>query len=440
MFSMPTITRMLPENVLAIHFDSLMGSEITESLERKLLCHERVGRGSGVDRRVFLAEPGTQPYRLYAHISKQLPSGSKVVDAIGSADFGATALAWSCNPNVRVVSFQSQHQDAAVVVVESTEVIDQLLSTLAYKGIIIAHRINKDQDAMQFWSRIAKQHCDISKYGHYQGTGIVVCDAAVYDIHFPVYRLGNMVDTWYAQAFMPLDEQRRFRDARMIYFNYAKSTLGEHLGLHRPKFMPTSLPLHFSKTLRNWWWMHYQNLIDLHPHFTESLRHAITSFRPLLPRPSTDRTCVVHYRIGDYLNHKKMLAIEDLVGAIKLFTTTPDRIEVLSGGMQHLTNEWLRCESRLCLERLVRLLGEQCPVVTIDAGSPDDDFFRMVSAPMLLAGNSSFAIMAAVANKNQRLTPSKLDLDGDGGGATPIHVFEGWRTFAVDKQLKPVVV
>ncbi len=422
----------MAKTVIAIHFDTLSGPEITELLERQLAA----SGSSGVERSVFLAEPGTQPYRMYAHFSRQLPYGSKVVDAIGLADHGATALALSCNSSVHVVTLKDSvqsHLDAVAIVVENTSVIEQLVSTLEYTGIILAHGINKDLDAKQFWRRIPHQHCDISNYGHHQGTGVVVCDTATCDVHFPVYRLGNMVDTWYAQAFMSLDEKMRFQDARMIYFHYAKNTFGEHLGLHKPKCVPDSLPPHFSKTLHNWWWMHYQNYIDLHPHFTESLRHAIASFKPRLPKPSTFRTCVVHYRIGDYLKHNAVLAIEDLIAAIQLFKKTPDRFEVLSGGMQHLTNARLRAESVVCLEKLVRLLRVQFPnaeIVTVDAGSPDDDFFRMVSAPMLLAGNSSFAIMAAVANKNQRLTPSKLDM-GSTGGAVPIHVFEGWRTYPV---------
>lgn len=249
------------------------------------------------------------------------------------------------------------------------------------------------------------------------------------------YRLGNIIDGWYGEAHV----QRREDDIRFIA-GLSRGTFGNFLTEYKPRFLipKSELSETFKRNAAEWWWCYfYDNFRATHPHFANSLRDAVINaveagvLRDM--RPSTPRTCVVHFRVGDFLNLNSVMSLDDMCGAVALFGDTPDRFEVLGGGRHFRADEMVLEASNATIRRLLNTLKTMYPaaeVVFVDSNNADDDFMRMVSAPMLLTGPGSFAIMAAAANTNKRLTPALRNMNFvHEGSIPPGHVYENWYTY-----------
>ncbi len=247
------------------------------------------------------------------------------------------------------------------------------------------------------------------------------------------YRLGNIIDAWYGQQHVPRRQGSNL--ALMTHRNHG--TFGNFLSTHKPiKLVLDCTATQFYKDAGSWWWCYdYGNYKTAFPCFNESLRHAIAAFEPFrnLPTASTADTCVVHFRLGDFVK-EAMISIDDLVGAaMALLPRTPDRFEILNGGSSFRVTSKLKAKSDELLSKLASSLQQAFPnarVEMIYSDNADADFYRMVMAPMLLTGPGSFAICAAAANKNHRLTPALANLNFPKyGPSLPHHVYEDWYTY-----------
>lgn len=158
---------------------------------------------------------GTEHYRLLSSISRQLPDGSKIAD-LGTL-YGSSAVALSENPNVlidtydthrlfsnerqfpsNITYYQKSCQDAiedisnALVVLLDIDPHDGeaelefigLLKQNGFKGLLICDDIKLNDEMKSFWSDIDNtlKKVDVSEYGHWSGTGIVVFDPSTIDI------------------------------------------------------------------------------------------------------------------------------------------------------------------------------------------------------------------------------------------------------------------
>ena len=281
------------------------------------------------------------------------------------------------------------------------------------------------------------------------------------------YRLGNYID-YYLQrellqqaleaassgadpsgpAAMTYGIWRGVRMRRMIWPTrwFQPITLIEHLQHHRMARLPASALArpNMARVMRSLtegaalsarthsndfflWWNH-SHARTLLPYVGETLRNAISSAGsvPLARygRPS-DRTVVVHFRAGDFTRLMRWkpaqlrLCIAAMIVAARTFPDADriDAFEVLGGGIDH------RCDTRTddcgasALGLVARGLRSAFPNATVRSlrgATVDEDFVRMVRAPMLLIGavgyelvvGSSYAHYAAAASEGHVRSPA----------------------------------
>ena len=385
-----------------------------KSLEEKMFHNAAL---KGLDTVALLEEPSKSPIRLIAHLSMCLPKNSKVINLVD--DMVQCALL--CNPDIQVTN--SLENDALVLITEKMQDFRELYFRYEFKGIVFC--IN--QTDFSEYEEIPMKKIKIAHYA--KNTGLLICDDNIVDVEFPCYRLGNLLVMWFMRAFLPIDKYTENERKQLIYFHHCnKDTFGYFLNSHFPIFKMPELP--FERT--DWWWSDYQKIVDIHPYFTFSLRHAILEYqKDKVCLPTTHNTLVIHCRIGDgYHSSVFPKSRDSLQMVLDKLPRTPDTIELLSGGMHHYTPIYIQDMSKSFLQHIANDLQVMYPdasvVLCSEDRSADADFMKMVHAPMLLTGNSSFAIMAAIANTNFRLSPNRLEFNSDPFGE---HVFENWHTY-----------
>lgn len=185
--------------------------------------------------------------------------------------------------------------------------------------------------------------------------------------------------------------------------------------------------------LREKWWFDEPKMYRLaHPNFTKWLRDAVSQYKGWKD-PELSNTCVIHFRVGDFLIENRHITPEIFVEKLDRLPNIPDTFQILNSGTFHV--DYMphnKSDSIRILEDLRDRIKEKFPqsIVEFVNGTPDEDFYRMIQAPMLVTSVGSFATMAACANENYRLTPSFGSLstvrDVEIG-----NVFENWETYAL---------
>ena len=169
----------------------------------------------------FNLKSGVEHYRLLADLSSQCDDGEIIYD-IGSY-LGFSALALSYNQKIKVTSYDVEDcfhgksdgklsarnisnisfvygdctdSDEIIKLAKSQLILldvdphDGLqekeiytaLKTAGFKGILICDDINLNAQMKDFWDWVDLKKYDVSKYGHWSGTGIIVFDDTLYDI------------------------------------------------------------------------------------------------------------------------------------------------------------------------------------------------------------------------------------------------------------------
>lgn len=153
---------------------------------------------------------GSEHYRLLAHLARQMPPGSTLVD-IGTY-CGLSALALAMNEACDVVTYEIFDQipessedvttirdvgnityllkdaitDPDILSVAKIIVIDvdphdgvqeaefmANLRNIGYQGIVVLDDIRLNDQMKTFWTNIPERKYDLTQYGHWSGTGIV---------------------------------------------------------------------------------------------------------------------------------------------------------------------------------------------------------------------------------------------------------------------------
>lgn len=243
------------------------------------------------------------------------------------------------------------------------------------------------------------------------------------------YRLGNIIDAWYGRAHVAHRKACSFEDM----LRQCCGTFGNFLGTYEPRFLVQSPSEHFLKCAGEWWWCYsLDNLTSVHPAFGNSLRDAIRAYGRCI-EPTSPGTCVIHLRVGDFLHHAAGIDVDHILHASSLLRVTPERFEIVNGGKHFRATPELLAASEAVLRDLRVALRTRYPTAVVESIESDDadaDFFRMVMAPMLITGAGSFAVFAAAANRNQRLTPALRNLNFvHEGGVEPSLLYEEWSTY-----------
>jgi predicted O-methyltransferase YrrM len=173
----------------------------------------------------FQKGPGEEHYRLLAHLAKQCGEGAVVADIGTYAGHSAAALA---SANVaKVITYDivdhferlaADHEgkltikdcakieyrvrncledletlkDMALIVldvdphdgIQEKEIVDALHNA-GYKGIVVCDDTFKNLEMRTWWATGVPEgikKIDVSKFGHWSGTGILIFDSAVHDI------------------------------------------------------------------------------------------------------------------------------------------------------------------------------------------------------------------------------------------------------------------
>lgn len=252
-----------------------------------------------------------------------------------------------------------------------------------------------------------------------------------------IYRLGNIIDAWYASKHV-----KERKACQLAHITRCGNNFGSFLYKFDPEVLTKNLIYENSTFLRDshkWWWSYnYDCYKEVYPNFNISIRNAIKAYygQNIYNSYDGENVCVVHFRTGDFLKHKEILDYNKLVNAVKKFKKCPTEFQVLHGGMNH--NDFKKSftpedESMKLLNDLTQCLKKSYPkskVNFVNCAHADVDFIRMVTAPMLLTGHGSFAVIAAAANMNERLTPAFKNLNfAHSGKSDPTHIYENWYTY-----------
>ena len=247
----------------------------------------------------------------------------------------------------------------------------------------------------------------------------------------PSYRLGNIIEAWYGQHHVPKRDQESVSSMTRNF----PGTFGKFLDTYTPSdLVQDPSPKFLDEAEHSYWWGSMENQKSVHPWFGLSLRSAIRKFfRDDIIRPDT---CVIHLRVGDMLaTNSSEFKVEYILNATDKLPRTPKHFEILNGGKFH-DHLGLIHRSEELLTELMNGIQKKFPTATvtkIESHNADLDFYRMVKAPMLITGVGSFAILAAVANENFRLTPalSQVDYYNRKYIIEPENIHDGWYTYSV---------
>lgn len=115
-------------------------------------------------------------YDLYDHFSKMAPTTARDVPNI-------TFLLKNC-----ITDAQNLSQSPFIFLdvdphdgVQEKEIINALAEA-GFKGIMVCDDIYKNTEMRAFWDWVPYKKYDISKFGHWSGTGLIVFDQNEYDV------------------------------------------------------------------------------------------------------------------------------------------------------------------------------------------------------------------------------------------------------------------
>ena len=165
---------------------------------------------------------------------------------------------------------------------------------------------------------------------------------------------------------------------------------------------------------------------------------------------------VIHYRLGDFIGLGQCIDVKSVAAAAAALRPAPTVIEVLDGGqtafwvgtqppsekqspekLQRFSKgdsvAWSRRLRQTLLEEL-RAAMPAARIVPSAARSVDEDFYRMVHAPLLVTAGGSFAVAAAAAaTSTQVRTPAAADMNHPHLGKRPEEqLADNWRTYAYE--------
>jgi hypothetical protein len=163
----------------------------------------------------FNLRNGDEHYRLLSYFSWQFPPNTTIID-VGTF-LGFSALALSHNPDVKVISYNIQDDigtpvysvknkenvelriknciddlnillNSPFIMLDTAhngdfeqELIQKLIDN-KYRGMVLCDDIHLNYEMIQFWNWVPLKKIDLSKYGHWSGTGLIIFDENTIDL------------------------------------------------------------------------------------------------------------------------------------------------------------------------------------------------------------------------------------------------------------------
>jgi hypothetical protein len=169
--------------------------------------------------RYFSLGMGQEHYKLLAFLSKQCDKGDVIYDIGTHVGFSALALAYNRNVHVTTYDLVNHIQTNQITAKDWANIhfkiadctqpgeiesfakasiifldvdphdgiqephIFQAIQNAGFRGLMLVDDIHLNEGMKKFWEWIPLKKYDITNYGHFSGTGVVVFDESAYDVH-----------------------------------------------------------------------------------------------------------------------------------------------------------------------------------------------------------------------------------------------------------------
>eukprot|EP00292_Cryptomonas_paramecium_P009569 CAMPEP_0113699276 /NCGR_PEP_ID=MMETSP0038_2-20120614/23208_1 /TAXON_ID=2898 /ORGANISM="Cryptomonas paramecium" /LENGTH=244 /DNA_ID=CAMNT_0000622597 /DNA_START=1202 /DNA_END=1936 /DNA_ORIENTATION=+ /assembly_acc=CAM_ASM_000170 len=228
-------------------------------------------------------------------------------------------------------------------------------------------------------------------------------------------------------------------------------SIGSYLHDHPPIAVNAAISKesYFFKNVPWYWIYFYDAIAEVRDQFRLSMSVVLAGYLNStgrgMPYFSLD-TCVVHYRLGDMLSHGHFLDPEDLAQQLwfwsKNRTLSIAKFHVLhSGNLFFRSNQNELTVGMDLMSKFLAKLQNFFPLSEIlldSAGNPDEDWLKMVSAPMLFTSHGSYAISAAALSIGERATPSMKNTNFPGcETGIPSLLAKDWYLFSCKNFVPP---
>lgn len=246
---------------------------------------------------------------------------------------------------------------------------------------------------------------------------------------FAGYRLGNVIDKWWSYRVNfggPLHRKYASEFHIMKRFGCPENSFGSFLWQGRNRNIQENAynllrNTEYESIALTFWLYSYDAISIILPDFRKVMKDAIRQYVEesgfVIPNVP-EGTCVIHYRIGDFLSVGVLepVAMADAVREWVLqFDLHIERFSIMSSGaVAHSTSLTQAAQSKRLLDLFTSRLSELfigIPLIIDSAGTPDQDWFKMVNAPMLFTSHGSYAISAALVSDGLRASPAVNSLD-----------------------------
>lgn len=238
------------------------------------------------------------------------------------------------------------------------------------------------------------------------------------------HRLGNVLDAWYFGVL--LGSTIREKEFDQMTRDATKGNINSFLrDLSNPE-QYLSIPTTDTRTKiltdaadEFWASYFYENLQLAQPEMRDDLRKVVEKYVATYPHIRNSLAfkggpthCLIHFRVGDFITLGNSISTESLVEACTTLPTKPTVFEILNSGKNFQGD---LTQSQNVLAVLKNQLADHFPdaeIIFAPELSPDEDFIKMMYAPLLVTAGGSFAILGALLSSATSIrTPACSNLN-----------------------------
>jgi hypothetical protein len=250
------------------------------------------------------------------------------------------------------------------------------------------------------------------------------------------HRLGNFLDAYFFSKIGSVGRKKEYdllsRDNSKFSYNLGKYIQNSY-DKYNINLDNNSVKILNEESDKFWASYKYENIKIAFPEIRNVTRQILTDYNTENPNlklcnqiyDGKNKHCILHYRLGDFVSLNQTIDIVDIIKAIKNIETEISHIEIMDGGMNHDTNNTI--PSKNLRKNLLDKLILEFPNKNIffsEKRSTDEDFYRMVYAPILVTASGSYAIWASICSYSRIvLTPCCVNLNFHKNGKIKPQIF-----------------